>query len=91
MAKKLLEQEKIDKEDMVALVGPRPFAEKSTYEEFVEGTGPCDVHSLLTRLFVFHACMGVGDGASCRLASVGRVEIKSKAPLRPSHSNDCEA
>lgn len=39
VAKRLLEKEKIDKDDMVELLGPRPFAEKSTYEEFVEGTG----------------------------------------------------
>ena len=39
VALKLLEAEKIDKESVVALIGARPFAEKSTYEEFVEGTG----------------------------------------------------
>lgn len=39
VALRLLEQEKIDKDVMVELLGPRPFAEKSTYEEFVEGTG----------------------------------------------------
>ena len=39
MAHRLLEQEKLDKKDMVELLGKRPFAEKSTYEEFVEGTG----------------------------------------------------
>jgi len=39
VALRLLEKEKLDKEDMVELLGPRPFAEKTTYEEFVEGTG----------------------------------------------------
>lgn len=39
IAHRLLEKEKLDKEDMVELLGKRPFAEKSTYEEFVEGTG----------------------------------------------------
>lgn len=36
---RLLEKEVLDKMDMVELLGPRPFEEKSTYEEFVEGTG----------------------------------------------------
>lgn len=39
VALKLLEREKIEKDVVVELLGPRPFAEKSTYEEFVEGTG----------------------------------------------------
>jgi AFG3 family protein len=39
VALRLLEKEKIDKDDMVDMLGKRPFAEKSTYEEFVEGTG----------------------------------------------------
>ncbi|XP_069491656.1 mitochondrial inner membrane m-AAA protease component AFG3L1-like [Ambystoma mexicanum] len=39
VGKRLLEKEVLDKADMVELLGPRPFSEKSSYEEFVEGTG----------------------------------------------------
>ncbi|XP_070830684.1 mitochondrial inner membrane m-AAA protease component AFG3L2 isoform X2 [Chaetodon trifascialis] len=39
VALRLLEKEVLDKNDMVELLGKRPFAEKSTYEDFVEGTG----------------------------------------------------
>lgn len=39
MGKRLLEREILDKADMLELLGARPFQEKSTYEEFVEGTG----------------------------------------------------
>uniref|UniRef100_A0A3Q3A0G6 AFG3-like AAA ATPase 1 n=1 Tax=Kryptolebias marmoratus TaxID=37003 RepID=A0A3Q3A0G6_KRYMA len=39
VGKRLLDKEVLDKADMVELLGARPFQEKSTYEEFVEGTG----------------------------------------------------
>merc|ERR1719394_1225073 len=39
VAKRLLEKEVLGRDDMVELLGPRPFAEKHTYEQFVEGTG----------------------------------------------------
>lgn len=39
MAERLLKQEILSRDDMIELLGPRPFPEKSTYEEFVEGTG----------------------------------------------------
>ena len=39
VAERLLEKEIMGRDDMIELLGPRPFAEKSTYEEFVEGTG----------------------------------------------------
>jgi len=39
VALRLLEKEVLNREDMIELLGRRPFKEKSTYEEFVEGTG----------------------------------------------------
>lgn len=39
VAERLLLNEVLKRDDMIELLGPRPFKEKSTYEEFVEGTG----------------------------------------------------
>lgn len=39
VAERLLKKEILSREDMIELLGARPFPEKSTYEEFVEGTG----------------------------------------------------
>lgn len=39
VAERLLKHEIISRDDMIELLGKRPFPEKSTYEEFVEGTG----------------------------------------------------
>lgn len=39
VALRLLEREVLKREDMIELLGARPFKEKTTYEEFVEGTG----------------------------------------------------
>jgi len=39
VAERLLENEVLKRDDMIELLGARPFKEKSTYEEFVEGTG----------------------------------------------------
>lgn len=39
VAERLLKQEILSRDDMIELLGQRPFPEKSTYEQFVEGTG----------------------------------------------------
>ncbi|XP_059612543.1 AFG3-like protein 2 isoform X2 [Phlebotomus argentipes] len=39
VAERLLKNEILSRDDMIELLGARPFKEKSTYEEFVEGTG----------------------------------------------------
>ncbi|XP_078483374.1 mitochondrial inner membrane m-AAA protease component AFG3L2 [Ciona intestinalis] len=39
LAQRLLEQEHLERQDLVEILGERPFKEKSTYEDFVEGTG----------------------------------------------------
>jgi len=49
VAQRLLKQEKIDKSDMVDMLGDRPFAEKSTYEEFVAGTGSFEEDTALPK------------------------------------------
>ncbi|KAA3674516.1 AFG3 family protein, partial [Paragonimus westermani] len=46
LALRLLDQEQLQKEDLVEVLGPRPFAEKSTYEEIV-GQGPLDEDTTL--------------------------------------------
>ncbi len=37
VAQRLLEKEVLNREDMIELLGVRPFKEKHTYEDFVSG------------------------------------------------------
>lgn len=39
VAERLLKNEILSRDDMIELLGKRPFPEKTTYEEFIEGTG----------------------------------------------------
>eukprot|EP00092_Neocalanus_flemingeri_P018044 GFUD01019529.1.p1 GENE.GFUD01019529.1~~GFUD01019529.1.p1 ORF type:complete len:819 (+),score=198.08 GFUD01019529.1:194-2650(+) len=47
LAELLLKKEVLEREDMVAVLGNRPWAEKTSYDDFVAGTGSIEENSTL--------------------------------------------
>lgn len=47
VAESLLENEVLKRDDLIGLLGPRPFEEKHTYEQLVEGTGTLEEETTL--------------------------------------------
>eukprot|EP01134_Creolimax_fragrantissima_P008463 CFRG8463T1 len=44
LAQRLMEKEAIGRDDLIEVLGPRPFSEKHSYEELVSGTGSEEEH-----------------------------------------------
>ena len=47
LAERLLVQEVLEREDMLEVLGPRPWAEKTSYDDFVAGTGSAEEDNTL--------------------------------------------
>jgi len=69
IAERLLVQEVLEREDMLELLGPRPWAEKTSYDDFVAGTGSSEEITL---------CQKVSETGTSRLKKSRRTRLSLK-------------